>query len=52
MLTRPENLEGLARMNAQWVVGAMAHTHHPRVIPDMDSSESPVHGEQEGVAYN
>ena len=52
VLTRPENLEGLARMNAQWVDGAMAHTPHRRVILDMDSSESPVHGEQEGAAYN
>ena len=30
----------------------MAHTPHRRVILDMDSSESPVHGEQEGAAYN
>jgi len=31
---------------------AMAHTPHRRVILDMDSSESPVYGEQEGAAYN
>ena len=30
----------------------MAHTPHRRVILDMDSSESPVHGQQEGAAYN
>ena len=30
----------------------MAHTPHQRVILDMDSSESPVHGQQEGAAYN
>jgi len=29
-----------------------AATPHRRVILDMDSSESPVYGEQEGVAYN
>ncbi len=52
VLTQGRNLEGLARMNAQWVDGAMAHTPHRRVILDMDSSESPVHGEQEGAAYN
>ena len=52
VLTEEENLEGLASMNAQWVDGAMAHTPHRRVILDMDSSESPVHGEQEGAAYN
>ena len=32
--------------------GAMTHTAHRRVILDMDSSESPVHGEQEGASYN
>ncbi len=52
VLTQGHNLQGLARMNAQWVDGAMAHTPHRRVILDMDSSESPVHGEQEGAAYN
>ena len=52
VLTQGHSLEGLARMNAQWVDGAMAHTSHRRVILDMDSSESPVHGEQEGAAYN
>ena len=28
------------------------YTLHQRVILDMDSSESPVHGQQEGAAYN
>ena len=41
-LTQEDNLKGLA----------MAHTPHRRVILDMDSSESPVHGQQEGAAYN
>ena len=35
-------------MNTRWVERAMAHTLHQRVILDMDSSESPVHGQQEG----
>jgi len=52
VLTQGHNPEGLARMSAKWVDGAMAHTPHRRVILDMDSSESPVHGEQEGAAYN
>jgi len=51
-LTQEDNLKGLARMNSQWVEGAMAHTPHRRVILDMDSSVSPVHGQQEGAAYN
>ena len=52
LLTQDNNLQGLARMNAQWVERAMAHTPHRRLILDMDSSESPVHGQQEGAAYN
>ena len=31
VLTQEHNPEGLARMNAQWVDGAMAHTSHRRV---------------------
>ena len=30
----------------------MGKTPHQRIILDMDSSENPVHGEQEGSAYN
>ena len=52
VLTVEENLDGLARLNVEWVDRAMAQTSHQRVILDMDSSESPVHGQQEGVAYN
>jgi Transposase DDE domain group 1 len=52
VLTREENVEGLAHLNAAWVEKAMAHTPHRRVILDMDSSESPVYGAQEGTAYN
>ena len=47
-LTQEDNLKGLARINTQWVERAMAHVTR-RVILDMDSSESPVHGQQEGV---
>ena len=52
VLTEEENLDGLARLNVEWVDRAMAQTSHQRVILDLDSSESPVHGQQEGVAYN
>ena len=52
LMTQENNLQGLAQMNAQWVERAIAHTPHRRVILDMDSSESPVHGQQEGAAYN
>ena len=52
VLTHEENVEGLAHLNAAWVERAMTHTPHRRVILDMDSSESPVYGEQEEAAYN
>jgi len=52
MLCNKGNLEGLARLNSRWVEQAMARTPGKRLILDMDSSESPVHGEQEGAAYN
>jgi len=47
-----ENLKGLNQLNAEWVDQAMMRTRHQRIILDMDSSESPVYGEQEGAAYN
>ena len=52
VLTQDGNVEGLGRVNAEWVDRAMTHTAHRRVVLDMDSSESPVHGEQEGASYN
>ena len=51
VLTQDNNVEGLGRLNAKWVDGAMSRTPHRRVILDMDSSESPVHGRQEGASY-
>jgi hypothetical protein len=51
-LTSSGNLEGLTKLNTAWVSRAMARTPHRRVILDLDSSESPVYGEQEGAAYN
>ena len=52
ILTRPENLRNLSGINGKWIQKAMGKTTHRRIILDMDSSESPVHGEQEGSAYN
>ncbi len=52
VLVTEENLRGLGDLNAEWVSRAMMRTKHKRVILDMDSSESPVYGEQEGAAYN
>jgi len=52
VLVTEENLRGLEQLNSEWVDHAMARTRHRRIILDMDSSESPVHGEQEGATYN
>jgi hypothetical protein len=50
VLTHKENVQGRAHLNAAWVAKAMAHSPHRRVILDMDRSESPVYGAQEGAA--
>ncbi|MDH4220913.1 MAG: IS1380 family transposase [Candidatus Aminicenantes bacterium] len=52
ILPQKKNLEGLSKINGRWVDKAMEKTRNRRIILDMDSSESPVHGEQEGSAYN
>jgi len=52
LLTHPENLPALSRLNEAWVSRAMGWTKTRRIILDLDSSESPVHGEQEGASYN
>jgi Transposase DDE domain group 1 len=51
-LARPENLAALGDLPGQWI-DAVHKRRQPRVIVlDMDSSESPTYGEQEGSAYN
>ena len=51
-LTRPENLAALVDLSGQWI-DRVHRRRPPRVIVlDMDSSESPIYGEQEGSAYN
>ncbi len=52
ILTQRENFTSLSVINGSWIQKAMGKTEHRRIILDMDSSESPVHGEQEGSAYN
>ena len=52
MLTGPENLQALSELKGAWVSRAMGRTKTRRIILDLDSSESPVHGEQEGSSYN
>ena len=52
LLTQKENLKGIERLNVEWIKRALAKTVHRRIILDIDSSESLVHGEQEEAAYN
>ena len=52
MLTLKKNLGALSEINGRWIQRAINKTSYRRIILDMDSSESPVHGEQEGSAYN
>ena len=51
-LTRPENLAALADLPGRWIDRVHSRDQPRIVILDMDSSESPTHGEQEGGAYN
>lgn len=51
-LATEENVGALSSINHAWVSRAMRSTKGKKVILDMDSSESPVHGGQEGSAYN
>ena len=52
MLSVQGNLKALSEVNGRWVERALEKTTHRRIILDMDSSASPVHGEQEASAYN
>src|SRR5262245_44453074 len=52
LLTREQNLVGLMAVNREVIGRVEALNRTGRVVLDMDSSESPVHGQQEGSAYN
>jgi len=52
LLAREENVTGLARLNRELAAQAEGVGSPHRVVLDMDSSESPVYGEQEQSAYN
>jgi hypothetical protein len=51
-LGRPENLSALNDLPGRWI--DKVHQRRPPkvIVLDMDSSESPTYGEQEGSAYN
>jgi len=51
-LSRPENLAALADLSGQWI-DKVHHRRPPKtIVLDVDSSESPTYGAQEGSAYN
>ena len=52
MLAADENLIGLMAVNRELGAQAEGCDESDRVVLDMDSTESPVHGQQEGSAYN
>ncbi len=52
LLTQKDNSTGPDRLNVEWVKRAVAKTVRRRILLDIDSSESPVHGWREEAAYN
>ncbi len=52
LLTREENLVGLMAVNRDVVGQAETLDRSDPIVLDMDFSESPVHGQQEGSTYN
>jgi hypothetical protein len=52
LLTKEENLIGLMALNRETLGQPECLDSSLGVVLDMDSSEGPVHGEQEGSAYN
>ncbi len=52
ILTRPENLTVLADLPGRWIDAVHDKRPPKQITLDMDSSESPVHGDQEGSAWN
>ena len=51
-LSRPENLAALADLSGQWIDKVRRRRSPKNIVLDMDSSESPTYGEQQGSAYN
>jgi len=52
VLTEERNYRGLTQLNADLVHHPATRSSARRVVLDIDSSESPVHGAQEQSAYN
>jgi len=52
ILSNDENLRALTNLCGRWVTEANRRSKTKDLILDMDSSESPTHGQQEGSAWN
>jgi hypothetical protein len=52
ILAQEKNIEALAHINSAWVDKAVSYSTNKKIVLDMDSSEFPVHGSQEGSSYN
>ena len=52
LLTQEENLAGLATMNRELLAKVESIDSPQRVVPDLDSTEIPVYGQQEQSSYN
>jgi hypothetical protein len=52
ILTQPQNLEALINQPGKWVDEVHQRKSIKEIILDMDSSDSPTFGKQEGSAYN
>jgi len=48
----PRNLVALTDLSGRWIEQIHEHQRIEEIILDVDSSESPTHGEQEGSAWN
>jgi len=52
ILTQGRNMQCLMNLPGQWVDKVHQHKRIKEIILDMDSSDSPTYGQQEGSAYN
>jgi len=52
LLADEENTEALMKLSGRWIDQVNRRVPMKKLVLDMDSSESPAHGEQEGSAYD
>ena len=50
VLADEQNLAAMTGLNGTWIDRVQARRRSPTLTLDIDSSESPVHGDQEGAA--